>query len=180
MTSCYYIGKVQQNPKSFVRGRMGVPAYQIWWLYTALHILYKQSPQIDRIVRNLQFSDAIFVSITAASSSLDCKQRPYTQVGVQIGARTKCRKPFVRLKQASGYQSDNSSIHVSFHISGTTYSTHKHRTSTAFSQGSTCLETTQQETTNFRTDRPIIDRMTLGSGVGVKIKIRLSQKQPLF
>ena len=31
----------------------------------------------------------------------------------------------------------------------------------AFSQGSTCLETTQQETTNFRTDRPIIDRMTL-------------------
>ena len=77
-------------------------------LYTALQLLYKQSPRIDRIVRNLQFSDAIFVSL------LYCEAIPQqvhlwiansTQVGLQISTRTKCRKPFVRLKQASEYQS---------------------------------------------------------------------------
>ena len=48
---------------SFVRERIGVPAYQIWWLYTALQLLYKRSPKIDCIVQNLQFSNAIFVSL---------------------------------------------------------------------------------------------------------------------
>ena len=37
--------------------------YQIWWLYTALQLLYKQSPKIDCIVRNLQFTNTIFVSL---------------------------------------------------------------------------------------------------------------------
>ena len=35
---------------SFVRGRIGVPACQIWYPYAALQLLYKQRPKIDRIV----------------------------------------------------------------------------------------------------------------------------------
>ena len=35
---------------SFVRGRIGVPPYRIWYLYDALQLLHKQSPKIDRIV----------------------------------------------------------------------------------------------------------------------------------
>ena len=74
---------------SFVRRRIGVPAYRIWWLYTALQRLYKQSLKIDHIVRNLEFSDAIFVSLLyreAVPHQVLLGIANSTQVGLKMGS----------------------------------------------------------------------------------------------
>ena len=77
---------------SFVRGRIGVLAYRIWWLYTALQLLYKQSPKTDCIVRNLQFSDTIFISLQyrkAIPQQVLLWIANSTQVDLQISAISK-------------------------------------------------------------------------------------------